>query len=54
MKFERKYTEEDGTTETWYYDTTRNTAGPIKVEITYSKKSLDEFKEIRKKKKQKA
>ena len=54
MKFERKFIDEDGTMETWYYDKTRTLNGPVKVEITYSKISLDEFKQIRKKKKQKS
>ena len=53
MKFERTYTNEDGSEEVWHYDTTRNPAGPIRVELGYSKKTLEELKDVRKKKKQK-
>jgi len=54
MKFERKYTNDDGSVDVWHYDTTRNVSGPVKVEVGYAKKTLDEFTEKRKKKKQKA
>ena len=36
-KYKRIYENEDGTINTWYYDTDRTTRGPVKVEITYPK-----------------
>jgi hypothetical protein len=50
--------DDDGTVHIWYWDTTKNVSGPIRVEVQYSKEALTEFKEGRKekrnKKKQKA
>ena len=36
-KYKRVYHSEDGTKMTWYYDTSRTTNGPVKVDISYPK-----------------
>jgi hypothetical protein len=38
FKFIREYKNEDGSTETWYYDSTISQNGPSRVEIKHSKK----------------
>jgi hypothetical protein len=57
-KFEWRMPDDDGTVHIWYWDTSKNVSGPIRVEVQYSKEALTEFKEGRKekrnKKKQKA
>jgi hypothetical protein len=54
-KHERKIVDDDGSVSIWYYDSTRFTNGPYKVEIQYSQQFLDEMNlGKRNKKKQKA
>ena len=36
MQFTREYKNTDGTTSVWYYDHSKFTNGPVKVEIGYS------------------
>lgn len=42
-KYQREYTTENGTS-TWYYDTERGGKNPVKVEHTYSKEFIAEYK----------
>ena len=37
-KFEWKLSDDDGSYQTWYWDLSKSTHGPIRVEIQYSKK----------------
>jgi hypothetical protein len=51
MKFERQYVDDLGTIEIWYFDTTKYTSGPYKIDIQYTKRAIDDFKLARTKKK---
>jgi hypothetical protein len=57
-KFEWKLSDDDGSYQTWYWDLSKSTHGPVRVEIQYSKEAITEFKDDKKakrnKKKQKA
>lgn len=37
VKFTRVFKNDDGTIDTWYYDTSITTSGPVKVEIEWIK-----------------
>lgn len=45
QKFTRQYTSSDGTVSTWYYDRSKSTSGPYRVEHQYSKEFLQSVKE---------
>ena len=49
QKFTREYTNDSGTISTWYYDRTKSSSGPFKVEHQYTKEYLDSLKEKKKK-----
>jgi hypothetical protein len=49
QKFTREYVNNSGTISTWYYDRTKSTSGPFKVEHQYTKEYLDSLKEKKKK-----
>jgi len=49
QKFTREYTNDNGTISTWYYDRTKSSSGPFKVEHQYTKEYLDSLKEKKKK-----
>ena len=48
MQFTREYKNNDGTTSTWYYDHSKTTNGPIKVEIGgINDKTIEVINEIK-------
>ena len=48
-KYVREYVNETGIVSTWYYDKSRSTSGPYRVDQKYSKEYLDSLKEKKKK-----